>query len=183
MFPLNFLRMFKRPPGKKPPPKNFVDLFWDADNARLVVQFDDGTTAPVSDEGGGGSGDAGPGDIEQVTGTKTITAADHGKSLKFSGNMTVALSNPGKAVRFTAVIFKTSDVARTITISCSNVAFVFDGSGTYPPDDYAGPWSPGPSPIVLPILGGDPVDQVVMYEFEFIGNVWRITTLFEQNIP
>lgn len=83
MFPLNFLRMFKRPPGKKPPPKNFVDLFWDADNARLVVQFDDGTTAPVSDEGGGGSVDWAV--VTAATGTNAATGSG-----RFSFNLGVS---------------------------------------------------------------------------------------------
>lgn len=47
MFPFNFIRFSKRPPGKKPPPKNKVDLYWDAENGQLVVQDDEGNQTPL----------------------------------------------------------------------------------------------------------------------------------------
>lgn len=53
MTPISYLRFNKRPPDKKPPPQNRLDVFWDEENSRLVAQLDDGTIIPVSNEGGG----------------------------------------------------------------------------------------------------------------------------------
>lgn len=45
---ISYLRFSKRPPGKKPPPMNEVDVFWDAAGNKLIAQFDDSTTVPIS---------------------------------------------------------------------------------------------------------------------------------------
>jgi hypothetical protein len=45
---ISYLRFSKRPPGKKPPPMSEVDVFWDATSNKLIAQFDDSTTVPIS---------------------------------------------------------------------------------------------------------------------------------------
>lgn len=47
MFNFSYLRFSKRPPGKKPPPKSEIDVYWDAETDRLVAQADDGTATPI----------------------------------------------------------------------------------------------------------------------------------------
>lgn len=47
MSPFSYIRLSLRPPEKKPPPKNFVDVYFDPEQGVLVAEDDQGTRTPI----------------------------------------------------------------------------------------------------------------------------------------
>lgn len=79
----SFIRLRKRPPEKKPPPKNFVDMFWDPDTSALSFQASDGTISKI--DTGLTSAEV-QALIDGQTSTGGNATADSGKLVTFGAN-------------------------------------------------------------------------------------------------
>lgn len=139
MFPLNFLRFNKRPPGKRPPPRNFIDLFWSYANSRLEAMFEDGTTLPVSGEGNasfsnststdgdetpgsGGAAWAGTASGYESSAFKASISGDIAYGLFVSGDATSAVGSyiglsSGTAIGHRAILTGLSAIGFSATVS------------------------------------------------------------------
>lgn len=95
MLPVNFLRFFKRPPKKSPPPTNQTDVYYDGDADEMVRQDADGTTQTL------GTSAAKWGNISgTLTDQTDLQAALDGKLSLSGGTMTGTLNFGNRSILF-----------------------------------------------------------------------------------
>lgn len=84
-FPVSFFRLRARPPAKDPPPKNFIDCFYDPTTGKIIAKNDTGQSVLFDAAGGAVS----TGDLTTSNGSADAAAGQIGEYLE-NGPATLA---------------------------------------------------------------------------------------------